>query len=130
MNRTKAKPLEGLEQGVLPLSPMDKTFHITRQGREQTVSCCQLPLTPAYAFADYRSQGQTNSHVLIDIGTPPTGELTPCNVYVALSRSHGREGIRLLGDFDEKVFTTHPNEHLRVEDERLIELDKGTRRMD
>ncbi|KAJ8586619.1 hypothetical protein M405DRAFT_743303, partial [Rhizopogon salebrosus TDB-379] len=44
----------------------------------------------AYSFTDYRSQCQTISHTIIDIGTPPTGGLTPFNVYVALSRSHER----------------------------------------
>ncbi|OAX36992.1 hypothetical protein K503DRAFT_694053, partial [Rhizopogon vinicolor AM-OR11-026] len=36
-------------------------------------------ITPAYAFTDYRSQGQTISHTIIDIGTPPTGGLMPFN---------------------------------------------------
>ncbi|KAG2085335.1 uncharacterized protein F5147DRAFT_589076, partial [Suillus discolor] len=33
-------------------------------------NCSQLPLPSAYAFTDYRSQGQTISHSIIDIGTP------------------------------------------------------------
>ncbi|KAF8425806.1 hypothetical protein L210DRAFT_3370064, partial [Boletus edulis BED1] len=59
-------------------------------------------LTPAYAFTDYRSQGQTTSHAIIEIGTPPSGSLTPFNIYVAF-------------------------EYLRVEDERLMKLDRETR---
>ncbi|KAG2122384.1 hypothetical protein BD769DRAFT_1290470, partial [Suillus cothurnatus] len=47
-------------------------------------------LTPAYAFTDYRSQGQTISNAIIDIATPPTAGITPFNVYVALSRAHER----------------------------------------
>jgi len=86
----------------------------------------QLPLTPAYAFTDYRSQGQTIDNAIIDIGTPPSGELTPFSLYVALSRGHGRDNIRLLQDFDEKLLTSHPNEYLRVEDRRLVELDEAT----
>ncbi|KIJ58098.1 hypothetical protein HYDPIDRAFT_34496 [Hydnomerulius pinastri MD-312] len=49
MNQTKAKPA----------------------GNKQSIAA--PPLTPAYAFTDYRSQGQTISHVLTDISTPPTG---------------------------------------------------------
>ena len=34
----------------------------------------QFPVTLAYAFTDYRSQGQTIPHVIIDIASPPTGD--------------------------------------------------------
>ncbi|KAF8478323.1 hypothetical protein JB92DRAFT_2601607, partial [Gautieria morchelliformis] len=64
-------------------------------------------LTAAYAFTDYRSQGQTLPCVIVDIATPPTGGLTPFNAYVALSRSSG-------------------SEFLRLEDERLEALDIET----
>ncbi|KAG2738883.1 hypothetical protein P692DRAFT_20757346 [Suillus brevipes Sb2] len=95
-------------------------------GSEQVVTRNQLPLTPAYAFTDYRSQGQTISNAIIDIATPPSGGLSPFNVYVALSRGHGRENIRLLRNFDEKLFTTHPSEYLRIEDQRIMKLDQIT----
>ncbi|KAF8125257.1 hypothetical protein EV363DRAFT_1119588, partial [Boletus edulis] len=95
-------------------------------GQEKTITRRQFPLTAAYAFTDYRSQGQTLKNVVVDIGPPPTGELTPFNAYVALSRSRGRESIRLLHPFDEKLFTSHPSEHLRTEDERLNRLDEVT----
>ena len=44
-------------------------------------------MTAAYAFTDYRSQGQTIPYVIVDIGSPPTGTLSLFNLYVALSRS-------------------------------------------
>ena len=80
----------------------------------------------AYAFTDYHSQGQTIHHAIIDITSPPTGSLTPFNIYVALSRCCGRDSIRLLHDFDEKLLTSHLSEYLRVEDERLARLNKET----
>jgi hypothetical protein len=61
-----------------------------------SVHAFQLPLIPAYSLTDYRSQGQTISHTIIDIGTPPTGGLTPFNVYVALSRSRGQDNFETL----------------------------------
>ncbi|KAL6303862.1 hypothetical protein BKA93DRAFT_703959, partial [Sparassis latifolia] len=65
-------------------------------------------ITGAYAFTDFRAQGQTLSHVMIDIANPPTGgPLTLFNIYVALSRSS--------------------DEYLTLEDNRLAELDKRTR---
>lgn len=95
---------------------------------KKTVLRSQLPLTPAYPFTDYRSQGQTISYALIDIAPPPTGSLTPFNVYMALSRSRGRESIWLLREFDKKLFTSHPSEYLRVGDERLLKLDSNTKK--
>ncbi|KAG2128403.1 hypothetical protein BD769DRAFT_1457264 [Suillus cothurnatus] len=86
----------------------------------------QLPLTPAYAFTDYQSQGQTVSNAIIDIAMPPSGGLSPFNVYVALSRGHGQENIQLLRDFDKKLLTTHPSEYLHIEDQRIMKLDQIT----
>ena len=40
------------------------------------------------------------------------------HMYVALSRSRGRDNIRPLRDFDERLLTRHPNEPLREEDIR------------
>ena len=34
--------------------------------------------------------------------------------------------VRLLRDFDERLFTIHPSEHLRKEDDRLEILEKET----
>jgi hypothetical protein len=45
----------------------------------------QYPITGAYAFTDYRSQGQTISYSLMDIGPPPHGTLSLFNLFVALS---------------------------------------------
>jgi ATP-dependent exoDNAse (exonuclease V) alpha subunit len=33
----------------------------------------QTPLIPAYAFTDYRAQGQTLPYVIVDIARPPGG---------------------------------------------------------
>ncbi|KIK76159.1 hypothetical protein PAXRUDRAFT_835436 [Paxillus rubicundulus Ve08.2h10] len=64
----------------------------------------QLPITAAYACTDYRAQGQTILAVVVDIGSPPTRGLSLFNLYVALSRSQGRETISLLREFNEKYF--------------------------
>ncbi|KAI0245278.1 hypothetical protein BJV78DRAFT_1139636, partial [Lactifluus subvellereus] len=47
-------------------------------------------ITPAYTFTNYCSQGQTISHVIVDLASPPLGSLSLFNVYVALSRSSGQ----------------------------------------
>lgn len=64
----------------------------------------RYPMTCAYAFTD--------------------GGLNLFNLYVALSRSSGRETIRLLRDFDEKMFLTCHSIDLLAEDDRLALLDE------
>ncbi|KAH9943783.1 hypothetical protein B0H21DRAFT_695248 [Amylocystis lapponica] len=53
-------------------------------------------MTAAYAFTDYRSQGQMIPYVLVDIATPPApANLSLFSLYVALSQS---SGTALLGE--------------------------------
>jgi hypothetical protein len=109
--------LPGLEKGIVPITPIRNCFQIKLpSGSNTTLWREQLPLTPAYSFTDYCSQGQTLPCVLIDLATPPTGGLTQFNAYVALSRSQSRETARLLRNFNDKLLTTQPNENLVLED--------------
>ena len=55
-------------------------------------------------------------------GMPPEQEL-----YVTLSRSLGRSTIRLLRDFDEKLFQSSHDTQLLDEDDRLDRLDQITK---
>ena len=77
----------------------------------------------SYALTGYQSQGQTIPHIIVDIGAVPYGKLMPFNVYMALSRSSGRESIHLLWDFDDSLFTTTPCAILEEEDKQLERLD-------
>ena len=129
LDRTKAPSLEGLPPKVIPIVPVTKTFTVNKDGSKITVNRTQLPLTLAYAFTDYRSQGQTLDPVIVDIGPPPYGHLTPFNIYVALSRGTGRDSIRLLREFDTSLLQRHPSEFLRLEDERLHNLNETTKRI-
>ncbi|KAG2070006.1 hypothetical protein BDR04DRAFT_1156004 [Suillus decipiens] len=85
MDHTKAVQLEGLEKDVLLLVPLKRTFTIVHGKGLKTNRRRQPPITQAYSFTDYRSQGRTISHCIVDIATPPGGGLTPFNMYVALS---------------------------------------------
>ena len=127
LDRTKAHRLHNLPTNVIPIEPVTKSFNIIKDGNKISVNRTQLPLTLAYAFTDYRAQGQTIRPVWVDIGTPPYGCLTPFNIYVALSRGTGRENIRLLRDFDQRLLQQHPSEFLRIEDERLQKLNDSTK---
>lgn len=135
LDRTRVPTLPGLPPGVVPFVPTMKSFQITVPGKsgtvQRTVRRTQFPITLAYAFTDYRSQGQTIPRVIVDIATPPgkgigLNKLSLFNVYVALSRSSGRETIRLLRDFDESEFQKPHDKDLPAEAERVRLLDART----
>ncbi|KAI5981205.1 hypothetical protein EDD15DRAFT_2184262 [Pisolithus albus] len=84
-------------------------------------------MTAAYAFTDYRSQGQTLQSVIVDIATPPSGSLNLFNLYVALSQSLGRSHMHILQDFDENIFLKMHCNELLLEDEQLEEQNMRTR---
>ncbi|KAI0054550.1 hypothetical protein BV25DRAFT_1816911 [Artomyces pyxidatus] len=85
-------------------------------------------MTAAYAFTDYRAQGQTIPHVIVDIASPPSGGLSLFNLYVSLSRSSGRKTIRLLRNFNDSTFLASHNTALMEEDDRLLKLDQATKK--
>ncbi|KAF7971479.1 hypothetical protein HWV62_20998 [Athelia sp. TMB] len=94
LDRTRASRLEGLDESVIPVEPRTISMQIsikTREGKlvKRTVKQKQFPITAAYAFTNYRSQGQTLPYVIIDIATPPSGTLNLFNLYVALSGVQG-----------------------------------------
>ena len=118
---------EGVPPGIIPISPSMVGFSVDVDGGRVKLERRQLAVVPAYAFTDYKSQGQTMECVIVDISKPPSGSLSPFSVYVALSRSRGRKTIRILRDFDPALFMHHPSEDLRTEMERLRHLDEKTR---
>jgi ATP-dependent exoDNAse (exonuclease V) alpha subunit len=118
-----------LEPGLLPIVPTQTSFTIRdRYGQEVSVKRRQFSLAPAYAFTDFKSQGQTLKFVVVDLAKPLNGRLDGFHVYVALSRSPGRDYIRLLRLAERKHFTTHPSQDLREEDARLELLCAQTTR--
>ncbi|KAI6136317.1 hypothetical protein F5141DRAFT_972866, partial [Pisolithus sp. B1] len=123
--------LPGLQQFVIPVEPVCKTMRIQYKSPEgqhvtHSVKRCQFPMTTAYAFTDYRAQGQTIPYVIVDIARPPSGVLNLFNLYVALSRNSGRDTIRLLRDFDESIFLKTHSPELLAEDDRLALLNTLT----
>lgn len=137
MSRTRAITLPGLEPGILPITPASKSFQITTTVRQRdgtlvkvrkNVRRRQFPITPAYAFTDYRSQGQTIKSVIVDIARPPSGsKLNLFNTYVALSRSSGRDTIRLLRGPDREALMQPLDADLAAEDRRLEDEDAKTK---
>jgi len=130
LNRMRAAHLDGLEDGVIPIFPVKSSMQITLGKKAKTVTRLQYPVTAAYSFTDHRSEDHwTITRVIVDIASPPGGKLslTLFNLYVALSRSSGREMIRLLQDFDGENFLEVHEPELTLEDERLDLLANTTK---
>jgi len=118
----------GLPTGIIPLTPSEALFTVTdRTNQKNKLTRRQYAMTAGYVLTDYKAQGQTIEYVIIDIGRPPTGSLSPFSAYVALSRSRGRDTIRLLRDFDPNLFQNHPSEALRLDMKRLEQLNGVTK---
>ena len=131
LHRTRATTLKGLDETVIPIEPASIKMQIRVSSKgdsiaTRTVTRRQFPVTAAYAFTDYRAQGQTIHYLIIDIAKPPYGRLNIFNVYVALSRGIGRDNIRLLRGFDEDAFRKGQVPELFIEDDRLEELNRKT----
>ena len=116
-----------LPEGTIPIFPTKKKFKLGGRSGVR-IKREQFALTPAYAFTDFKSQGQTIESVIVNLAKPPSGNLTGFHAYVSLSRSHGQGTIWLLQDFDERLFTKHPNKYLQKEDARLEQLENETKK--
>jgi ATP-dependent exoDNAse (exonuclease V) alpha subunit len=99
----------GLEPGLIPIFPTEVNFTINQNGHQTGVHHHQYPLSAAYAFTNHKSQGQTIEYVIVDIAMTTKLPITLFAAYVALSRSRGTDKIRLLRDFDDRIFTKHPS---------------------
>ena len=131
--QTQATQLAGLDEQVIPVELRTQAIRIKCEQKDgkvvtRTVKRCQFPMTVAYAFTDYCSQGQTIPYVLVDITTPPTGGLNLFNLYIALSRSSSQSIIRLLHNFDDKLFQASHSPELIAEDDRLEALNTETKK--
>ncbi|KAF8224177.1 hypothetical protein L208DRAFT_1513344, partial [Tricholoma matsutake] len=81
----------GLQEGLIPIFPAERKFMVQgHSGGKIKVTQRQLGLTVGYTFTDYKAQGQTLEHVIVDLTKLPRGSITPFGAYIALSRSRGR----------------------------------------
>jgi ATP-dependent exoDNAse (exonuclease V) alpha subunit len=119
--------LPGLKPGQFPIFPSESKFTIGDKKKKVTITRRQFPLTPAYAFTDHKAQGQTMGFVIVDIGCLKKFPVNQFAAYVALSRSKGRDTIRLLRDFEDELFTKPPAADLQDIDSKLARLVQDTK---
>lgn len=86
----------------MTIEPATKTFTIDVKGTDSQIR---------------QRKGQTVDTLFADITEPPHGDLALPNVYVALSRSTGRDSIRTLRDFADETVLKPLDDALAAEDD-------------
>lgn len=82
----------------------------------------QIPLAPAFAITAHKAQGQTLPYVVIDLESSRSCEAA----YVMVSRAKSLKGLIVLRPFARKRISSHMNQQLRQELDRLEMLDLET----
>ena len=117
--------IEGLPDGVIPIFPISKRISYVRLAefglKVKSFMRTQVPLIPAYAYTDFKSQGRTLIRVRVDLQSA-RGQ----GVYVMLSRVKSLSGLLILRDFSASRLYQRPSEELRNELMRLDNLDEIT----
>lgn len=78
LNHTRAACLDGLNDSVIPIFLAKSSMQITLTKKGKNVIRLQYPITAAYCFTDYCSQGQTIPCVIVDITSPPPAVNSHC----------------------------------------------------
>ncbi|EIN06868.1 hypothetical protein PUNSTDRAFT_72032 [Punctularia strigosozonata HHB-11173 SS5] len=83
-----------LPDDVVPIFPVRSSFQYKspNNGPRFTISRTQLPLVPAYSYTDYKSQGRSLSHAIVDLASAKSLQ----GVYVMLSRVRNLKGLAVL----------------------------------
>ena len=114
--------LPGLSPSVLPIEP--KTF--AYQSGKCKATLYQFPVTRAYAITDYKCQGMTFDHALIDLKHPPIGFTDAASAYVRLSRCRAIDRLSIMRPFDPSELTTKLSDELLDELKWEEDLDRIT----
>ena len=116
------------ENDIVPIFPETSSFNWSRRTQSgiehSTVSRTQLPLLPAYAYTDYKSQGRSLDTAIVD----PSSASSLQGVYVMLSRLRSMSGLAILRPFPESKLDQRLSQELRDELRRLDGLDQDTSR--
>jgi hypothetical protein len=112
-----------LPSDMVPVQPIKTHFLYTQPNSVQyRISHIQLALLPAYAFTNFKIQGQSMLSAIVD---PASSKLLQ-SIYVMLSRAVSLDSIAILRWFPNTKFNSKLPQDLRNEFAWLSALDKET----
>ncbi|KAJ7186904.1 hypothetical protein C8R46DRAFT_1206898 [Mycena filopes] len=119
--------MPGLEDDVVPLFPQSvRVEYKMRTGDGTVVTRAfmrkQIPIIPAYAYTDFKSQGRTLQYVIVDLATARSQ-----GVYVMLSRVKSLNGLAILRWFPATKVFQRTSQELRAELSRISTMDAVTK---
>lgn len=104
---------------LVPIFPVATTFkYISEDGTKYSIRREQLPLMPAFAFMDYKVQGQSFDSVVVDLARAWSLQ----SVYVMLSRAKSLGGLAILRWFPSDKIYQRLSEDVRREFRHLADL--------
>lgn len=110
----------GCPPGVFPIFPIEETLSVDvpmpdRTVQKMRVKRKQLPVTGADCRTDYKAQGNTFTHAIVDLA-----EITAsAGPYVMLSRLTTHAGLLILRDFPSQNLKKPFDKKLKAAEERL-----------
>lgn len=108
---------------LVPILPTANTFkYVSDDGTSYSIRREQVPLMPAFAFTDYKVQGQSFESVVIDLA----GARSLQSVYVMLSRATSLRGVAVLRWFPANKIYQRISEDIRHEFQRLAKIASRT----
>lgn len=117
--------IPGIPEEVVPVFPRRfKVEYVISKDKKVTLSRYQVPLLPAYAYTDYKSQGRSLDTVIVDL----SGARSVQGLYVMLSRVKTLDGLAILRWFPPSKIGKGLSHALRDEFERLDSLADETMR--
>lgn len=108
---------------IIPVFPSSVNFRFNdASGGSFLVKCVQVPLVPAFAFTDYKSQGRTLDWVVVNLAKGNSLQ----SIYVMLSRATGLQRILVLRWFPPNKVYQCPAQDLRDEFKHLEVIAEQT----
>ena len=118
-----------LDEDVVPIFPVTNQFEciisVGGCSKKTSISRTHLPLLPAYAYTDYKSQGKSLSYAIVDLHSARSLQ----GAYVMLSRVRTLDGLMILRPFSPSKLCGNLSQELRDEFERLQLLTSDTQRL-
>jgi hypothetical protein len=114
--------LSNLPIGIVPLFPQRSYIKYTHHSQTCDFSRLQIPIVPAYAYTDYKSQGRSLQHAIVDLASSRSLQ----SLYVMLSRVKSLSGLAILRWFPPGKISQPLSHKFQDEFTRLQDINEYT----